>query len=136
MAIEPQPDAGNNPPIAAANQPTAGEKLAGNILKAVEAIVVLKVTTLVGPVNLPATDDSGATTLTLSGAPQKAGSTVINTVLGDCTTTYSPDFAADADLMAAHKDAVAAAQAVRSATIEILKTVLKDFEDLLKKPAT
>jgi hypothetical protein len=121
--------------MAGENQPTAGDQLSDKILKAVMGIVVLKVTTMVGTPKPPVTGADGATTIELDGAPQKVGSTVINTVLGDSTTIYSPDFAADATLMAAHKDAVEAAHKVRSDTIDILKTILKDFEDILKKPA-
>lgn len=114
------------------NPRAAGDNLRAQILQALEGLLTLHVTTVVGQATVANADRSGAvSTVTLNDASPKLANTVVNTALGDGTTIYTPDFFADAALMAAHQDAVKSAHAVRKDTIDMLKTVLEDFKDVL-----
>jgi hypothetical protein len=118
-------------------QPSPGERLRQEILKALDGLLILHVTTVVGHATASNADQSGAvSTVTLNDINPKLANSVMNTALGDATTIYTPEFVADAGLMAAHNAAVDAAHKVRKETIDMLKTVLEDFKDVLRPAAT
>jgi hypothetical protein len=107
------------------------------IVDALNGLLVLHVTTVIGHVGRIATSGAGAvTTVALDDSAPKVASTVINMAIGDITTTYTPDFISNADLMKLHADAIQTARDVRKETITLLKTALSELEGLLtKKPA-
>jgi hypothetical protein len=117
--------------MAGENEQTAGDGLQKRILAALEAVVVLHVTTVVGKAKAGAIGASGVAEVTLEDGEQKLADTVINTMAGNCVTIYTPDFQADPALMALHKTAIDTAQQVRKDTLDLLKTALTDFEKLL-----
>jgi hypothetical protein len=112
--------------------PLAGDSLRQKILEALNGLLVLQVTTVVGEATFSSANRSNSLcAVQLTGTNLKIANTVVNTALGDATTIYTPDFFADPALMAAHQDAVKVAHDVREETIGMLKTVLEDFQDLL-----
>jgi len=114
------------------NQSSTGENLRAQILKALDGLVVLNVTTVVGQATVSDVNSSGTvSTVKLTDPNPKIANTVVNTALGDGTTIFSPEFLSDPLLTAAHQSAVDAAHKVRKETIDMLKTVLSDFKDLL-----
>jgi hypothetical protein len=114
------------------NSPSPAAELRKKISDALNAFLVLHVTTVVGQASVANADDSGAiSSIKLTDANQKVANTVINTVLGDGTTIYSPDFVTDQTLVDIHKSAVQTAHDIRKETMDILKSVLQDFKDVL-----
>jgi hypothetical protein len=109
--------------------------LRDNLRTAIDNVVILRVTTVIGAITIDAAhcnDDSATTSVTIAADGAECGHTVINTVLGDCTYSYTPNFFANTAMMQAHADAVQAAHTVRRETIEIMKSALKELETLLK----
>jgi hypothetical protein len=115
------------------NEPAPKETLEQKVVKALNEIFVLHVTTVIGSAAIANADDSSAVSIVkLEPGDQKIGNTVINTLIGDSTTIYSPDFITDSALVDLHKTGVQTAQDVRNKTIDILKSLLKDFKDYLQ----
>lgn len=111
----------------------SGQDFYVSALKALNGLFDLSVTTAIGHVSavtLAGTDQAVATVRLDDPAP-KVASTVINTVTGDMTAVYSGDFASDPALMKMHADALETARAIRKDTIDLLKSVIDDFKDLL-----
>jgi hypothetical protein len=104
------------------------------IIDALNDLLVLHVTTVIGHVGTVQSHASGAiSTVGLDDPAPKVANTVINMVTGCSTVTYTPDFLADAALMALHTASVKTARDVRTETIALLKTALDNFEALLNK---
>jgi hypothetical protein len=118
----------NDPPPAASNKAAFKAK----IIEALNGVFVLHVTTVVGAATVQNADKGGAvSTVTLSGGgEQKVANSVINTVLGDTTHIYSPDFVSDSHMMDLHIAAVAAAREVRKETIDLLIKLGQNLEAL------
>jgi hypothetical protein len=110
-----------------------GQDFYRNALKALNELFDLSVTTAVGHVKqVTVSDTDRATAIVVMDDPDaKVANTVINTVTGNMNVTYTGEFAGNADLMAMHKQALETACSIRSETIELLKKVIVDFEDLL-----
>lgn len=119
--------------IAGANEGgTPGPTLIERLERAVGALVVLRVTTVVGTVTAEGADDlNQVTRLRLAGDGQQVASSSINTMLGDCSTILSPIFVENAAYKELHASAVAKAQEVRSQTIALLKEAFTAFKDQL-----
>lgn len=113
------------------NAPPAGETFQDKVRKAVEGVITLHVTTVIGTASIQNAADGGAvSTVVLEAGAPKVANTVINMALGDSTTIYSQDFVSDPALLAIHNTAIETAHTVRKETIDILKTALEDFKDL------
>jgi hypothetical protein len=114
------------------NAPAAGAALKDQILKVLNSIVILHVTTVIGSASISDADNSGAVSVVkLDPGGQKIANTVINMAIGDSTTIYSQDFASDPALQDIHKTAVQTAHDIRKETVDILKTLFEDFKDLI-----
>ncbi|MFL5280239.1 MAG: hypothetical protein ACJ8AW_04400 [Rhodopila sp.] len=118
-----------------ATQSPTGADFYRNALKSLNGLFDLSVTTAIGHVKHVTINDvdRAATTVELDDPAAKVANTVINTVTGDSTVIYTGDFASNPDLMAMHKEALETAQKIRAETIELIKKVLIDFEDLLNE---
>ncbi len=118
-------------------QASAADTFRQKIIDALNNLVVLHVTTAIGHVGTVTVSEAGAVaTVGLDDPAPKVANSVINTVTGDSTETFTPDFVGNPDLMTLHANAVQTARDVRKETIALLKTVLQDFESLLtRKPA-
>lgn len=143
---------GSNPPVPAptdivptaqGSATTASERASGQdfykgALKALNGLFDLSVTTAIGHVSAVtlAETNQAVATVHLDDPAPKVASTVINTVTGDMTAIYSGDFASDPVLMKMHADALETARAIRKDTIDLLKTVIEDFKDLLNGKQT
>jgi hypothetical protein len=104
------------------------------IIDALNDLLVLHVTTVIGHVGTVQSDTSGAiSTVGLDDAAPKVASTVVNMATGCTTVTFTPDFCADPALMSMHTASVQTARDVRKETITLLKTALDNFEALLNK---
>ena len=104
----------------------------GRLEKAVENLVVLRVTTVVGTVNAKGADDFDQVTgLTLAQGDQQVCSTSINMLLGDCSLILSQVFVDNAAYKQLHADAVTQAKEVRQQTITLLKEAFDAFKDKL-----
>jgi hypothetical protein len=104
------------------------------IIDALNDLLVLHVTTVIGHVGTVQSDESGAiSTVGLDDPAPKVANTVINMATGCTTVTYTPDFLADTALMALHTASVQTARDVRKETIVLLKEALDNFEALLNK---
>ena len=118
----------------AEDNPTPGQQKAdfkAKIIKALDGVFVLHVTTVVGAATVEDADKGGAvSTVTLVGGEQKVANSVINTVLGDTTHIYSPDFVSDSHMMDLHIAAVAAAREVRKETVDLLIKLGQNLEAL------
>jgi hypothetical protein len=129
-----QAPAADNPPNN--NLPTTASKKAdfkAEIIKALNGVFVLHVTTVVGAATVQNADNGGAaSTVTLGGGEQKVANSVINTVLGDTTHIYSPEFVSDSHMMDLHTTAVAAAREVRKETIDLLIKLGQNLETLFQ----
>ena len=113
------------------NAPPVGETFQDKVRKAVEGVVTLHVTTVIGSVSIQKAEDGGAVSFVkLDDGGQKVANTVINMALGDSTTIYGHDFVSDPALLAMHNTAIETAHTVRKETIDILKTVFEDFKDV------
>jgi hypothetical protein len=112
---------------------STGQDFYRSALKALNGLFDLSVTTAIGHVKQVTVNqtDRAVTTVELDDPDAKAASTVINTVTGDTTVVYTGDFAGNPELMAMHKEALDTAQKIRTETIELIKKVIEDFEDLL-----
>ena len=116
-------------PPRVADQP---EGILERIEKAVENLVVLRVTTVVGTVNARGADDFDQVTgLTLAQGDQQVCSTSINMLLGDCSLILSQVFVDNAAYKQLHADAVTQAKEVRQQTITLLKEAFDAFKDKL-----
>jgi hypothetical protein len=123
--------------VVAVHAPVATpETFRQKIIDALNDLLVLHVTTVIGHVGTVQPDESGAiSTVGLDDPAPKVANTVINMATGCTTVTYTPDFLADTALMALHTASVQTARDVRKETIALLKTALDNFEALLtKKP--
>jgi hypothetical protein len=130
-----QPSPGDN---VRPNPPSSAETFRQKIVDALNEVLVLHVTTVIGKAKVTNADRSGAvSTVTLDDDSPHIANTVVNTLIGDSTTIYTPDFLSDQLLVTMHKDAVQTAHNVRKDTIDMLKTVLEDFKDVLSpKPGS
>jgi hypothetical protein len=107
------------------------------IIDALNEMMVLHVTTVIGHVgSVQSGGDGTISTVGLDDPAPKVANTVINMATGCTTITYTPDFSADAALMALHASSVKTSREVRAETIALLKVALDNFEALLnRKPA-
>jgi hypothetical protein len=88
------------------------------IIDALNDLMVLHVTTAVGHVGTVQSDSGGAiSTVALDDPAPKVANTVVDMATGCTTVTYTPDFTADAALMALHAAAVQTSREVRIETI-------------------
>lgn len=129
-----QAPAGAN--LQANNAPTAASKKAdfkAEIIKALNGVFVLHVTTVVGAATVRDADNGGAaSTVKLGGGEEKVANTVINTALGDITHIYSPEFLSDSHMMDLHTAAVATAREIRKETIDLLIKLGQNLETLFQ----
>jgi hypothetical protein len=118
--------------------PTATpETFRQKIIDALNDLLVLHVTTVIGHVGTVKPDSGGAiSTVELDDPSPKVGNTVINMATGCTSVTFTPDFSADAVLMTMHSNAVQTAREVRKETIALLKAALDNFEALLNRKPT
>lgn len=117
-----------------AREPKAStaETIRQRVLAAVENLVNLRVTTVVGGVQAIDVDEfHRVTTLRLQPGEQSVASSSIDMVLGDSSTIVSPIFVQDAAFQKLHADARAQAEEVRKNTIDMLVKVYKELADKL-----
>ena len=104
------------------------------IIDALNDMMVLHVTTVIGHVGTVKLEGSGAISrVGLDDTAPKVANTVINMATGCTSITFTPDFSADAALMALHAGSVQTARDVRKETIALLKAALDNFEALLNR---
>lgn len=121
-------------PVPAAIQPAAEQKptLLERIGKAVENLVVLRVTTVIGTVSATGADQFDQITgLNLAPEGQQVSCTSINMLLGDCSLILSPNFVDNPAYKQLHDDSVKQALDVREQTIDLLKQAFEAFKDKL-----
>lgn len=93
--------------------------------KIIDAIVVLRVTTVVGTVTAAnVTDPMQPTTITVEPGGQLVAHSAINTALGDADLVYSKGFLEDATLTKLHDDALAQSRAIRKDSMDMLRSVI------------
>ena len=121
--------ADGNPPDVAAQK----SDFKARIIRAINGVFVLHVTTVVGAATVHNADDGSATsTVTLDGGEQKVANTVINTALGDSTHLYTPEFLSDPHMMELHAAAVTTSREVRKESIDLLIKLGQNLETLFK----
>ena len=134
MAVVPVPnEAPGNAPNPA-NPPSRSDFMA-KVLAALEGMVTLRVTTVVGPVKLQAVDDFNARTTASMPADQvvDCATTAINLVQGDITQIRTQRFVDDAAFSKLHDDAMQTARTIIAANISALKEAVLTLEKVLWK---
>jgi hypothetical protein len=136
------PDGPANPAVRAgsvnapnpANRPDRGDFMA-KVLAALEGMVTLRVTTVVGPVKLQAVDDFNARTTAIMPADQvvDCATTAINLVQGDITQIRTQKFVDDAAFSKLHDDAMLTARTIIADNIGALKEAILALEKVLWK---
>ena len=102
--------------------------------KAVEKIVILRVTTVMGTVTTKgAGDPMSDTEVTVDPAGQLVAYTAINTALGDANVVISKGFLEDEALNKLHTQALADARAIRKESIDMLRSAI---HSILGTPGT
>ena len=100
------------------------------IERALENLVVLRVTTVVGNVTATGADQFNQITgLKIAPDDQQVASTSINMLLGDSSLILSPSFVDNAAYKALHSEAVTQALSIRKQTVDLLKDAYESFKD-------
>lgn len=116
--------------LGAARGTTVAAQAWAKLEQIVEAVLVLKVTVVVGAVTASHVAEPGVdTAVAVAAADQVVTHLAMNTALGDTTLVLSPAALADPALLAMHKDAVANALRIRAETVEVLKSVAKGIAE-------
>lgn len=104
------------------------------VVRAAANIVILRVTTVVGDLEITGADDlNRPTTVVLRPGSQQVASLSINTALGDSTLMMSQAFVDNPTYRALHDDAVKSAEQVRANSITLLREIWQDFKTLLER---
>lgn len=124
-------------PMPAQAQPgtVTQQDIRARVLAALQNLLTLRVTTVVGPVRLRGVDDFNARTEIVFPDDQvvESASTAINLVAGDITQVRTTRFAEDPAYAKLHDDSLAAARAIISSNVATLKEALTGLERLLWK---
>ena len=112
--------------------------IATKIAQAIENIMTLRVTTVVGLVQVKSLDDSnGRTRLDFPNGPDNrmpdCATTSINLVGGDITQVRSPIFVTDPTYAKIHDDALIAARAIVSDNLAALQSAIVGLEKFLSR---
>ena len=104
------------------------ERIAANL-------VILKVTTVIGTFEsvIGADETHRVTVIKAASNNQQVASISINMALGDTSQVVSQSFVENPIYMKMHIDALVQARAVRQETIELLRTIYKEFRDMLAR---
>jgi hypothetical protein len=109
------------------------QKAYGQLGKIIDAIVILRVTTVVGTVSAGnVTDPMQATTITIEPTGQLVAHSAINTALGDADLVFSKGFLDDATLTKIHTDALEQSRAIRKDSMDMLRSAI---DAILGRPA-
>ena len=111
------------------------ERLQTKVYTALENLVTLRVTTVVGKVAVEVKDSGGdplsVRVTGVDNATTECATTAINMVDGDVTEIRSEKFAAGGELAKLHDDAVANATKIMQGNIETLKQALTSLKGVL-----
>jgi hypothetical protein len=123
------------PALAQASAVPSRDEFRAKIIRALENIVTLRVTTVVGPVKIKNLDDFNAVTEVVLPDDKvlEVASTAINLVLGDITQVRTEKFAQDPAYAKLHDDALVAARSIIADNLATLKEVLVGLEKILWK---
>jgi hypothetical protein len=109
------------------------DEFRAKIIRALENVVTLRITTVIGPVKIKNLDElNAATEVELpDDKVVECASTAINLVLGDITQIRTEKFAQDAAYAKLHDDALTAARNIIADNLATLKEALLGLEKIL-----